>query len=105
MKRFFVTFGQRYAREEHPVLPTAHPDVWLEVQAPHYDAARELVIEALGSRWSNLYEEDDWEPDWYPGGRAALVTTADPELEVIIRATRAAEAVSQATTTGPLRRR
>lgn len=32
--KLYVTFGLRYAREEHPACPWAHPDGWLTVNAP-----------------------------------------------------------------------
>ncbi len=76
----YVTFGQRYAREEHPDLPNAHPDGWLEVWAESYDLARLLTFALLGSRWSNIHDEQDWEPEWYPAGRLATVRWADQEI-------------------------
>lgn len=32
MVKLYVTFGQRYAREAHPVDERAHPDGWFEFE-------------------------------------------------------------------------
>ena len=44
----YVTFGQRYRYETHPVDDRAHPDGWFEYQAPlraeaSYAAVRHLL--------------------------------------------------------------
>lgn len=97
--RFIVAFGGRYTREEHPRLPVAHPDNYLLIEAEDYDAARDVAIALLGSMWSGLYpherKQDRVENNrFYPEGACARVSTTDPELEVIVRAGWAAQAVT-----------
>jgi hypothetical protein len=58
--KFYVTFGQRYAREEHPSFPEAHPDGWVEVIADTEYAARVLTKKRLGTAWSHMYTEKIW---------------------------------------------
>lgn len=79
MSEFRVTFGQRYSREKHPTLPAATPDGWLTIIAPSYEAARVALIEAHGTRWSNLYpaEERNDDPRYYPRGEIARIVVAE----------------------------
>ena len=39
MTTIYVTFGQKYARETHPVDGRAHPDGWFEYVADTYAEA------------------------------------------------------------------
>ena len=39
MTTCYITFGQRYAYEDHPVDERAHPDGWFEFVAPTYGEA------------------------------------------------------------------
>lgn len=76
---FFVTFGQRYARENHPSFPPAHPDGWAVVEAPDWDSARGIVVEELGSDWSGLYGKEDFMTDAaerYPRGKVGMIPAA-----------------------------
>jgi hypothetical protein len=76
MQEFFVTFGQQYAQEQHPVIKTAHPDGWLVVEADSLEAARAAVVRDLGTSWSNLYEKTDFMKDaarLYPLGEIARI--------------------------------
>lgn len=77
MSRFFVTFGQRYAREQHPTFGAAHPDGWFEIEAPDYGEARRLAIGWLGTAWSQMYGGDNWDWTYYPRGQLHFVT-AEP---------------------------
>lgn len=60
----YVTFGQKYAQEPHPVLgPAMHPNGWLRVtNLPEDDevAARMYLFRMLGTYWAFDYTE---EPD------------------------------------------
>lgn len=71
LKEFRLTFGQRYHRETHPVLPEASPDGYVAVMAADYDEARALVAGSLGEHWAFLYagpfDEGEWER-FYPLG-------------------------------------
>ena len=57
--RFYVTFGQRYAREQHPTMLGAHPNGWVVVEADDMTDARVLVVQYLGTAWSNIYRDDN----------------------------------------------
>lgn len=70
---FYVTFGRRYAREEHPVLPGAHPDGWLLVHADNEEAARRLVVAKLGIRWAFIYGEKTWDAEQFPRGEVGVL--------------------------------
>lgn len=77
MQEFFVTFGQQYAQEPHPVLAEAHPDGWLVVEAESWEEARAVIVKAFDTRWSNLYEKADFMQDaarLYPRGEIARIT-------------------------------
>ena len=65
--KFFLTFGQQYRQERHPF--GGHPDGWFEVEAESEDQAREKIFEAMGPRWSFLYNEDDFTADYFPRGK------------------------------------
>lgn len=60
MKKFFLTFGQRYRSEEHPALGMDErlPDGWITVYANDIVQARAKVHSAIGRYWSDLYEEE-----------------------------------------------
>lgn len=75
LKTFYVTFGMMYRHEAHPHWKGAHPDGWLEVQAPDEDAARLLLRSLVGNRYAFIYEERRFERKWHPLGRLATVTT------------------------------
>lgn len=60
MKKYFLTFGQRYRRDEHPALGMDErlPDGWITVYANDIVRARAKVHRAIGRYWSDLYEEE-----------------------------------------------
>lgn len=68
MPTYYITFGQKYRDEPHPVNPAAHPDAYACVSAPTFDAARRQAFELFGPHWANIYDADDFEPDLYPRG-------------------------------------
>lgn len=68
MKKFYITFGQQYAREPHPKVKYAHPDGWLTVEADNHEQARKKAFEEVGLHFATSYSEDDFEPDWFPRG-------------------------------------
>ncbi len=65
MKIFYITFGQKYRDEEHPL--GGHPDGFAVVHAETYGIARDLTFAAIGIKWSGIYEEKP-NPEWYPMG-------------------------------------
>ena len=58
MSNYFVTFGQKYAREPHPTFPGAHPDGVLKVVAEDEADARRLVFDTIGRFWAFMYDEE-----------------------------------------------
>ena len=67
---YYFTFGQQYAREDHPQLPFAHPDGWVEIGAESYMQARIMMWLMAGGAWSGQYSDDTFEEDkhFYPKG-------------------------------------
>jgi hypothetical protein len=57
---YVVTFGQKYARETHPLLPEAHPDNWVVIEAPGLGEAREAAYGALADLWCDAYSPQTW---------------------------------------------
>lgn len=85
-REYWVTFGQRYAREEHPTFPAAHPDGWLVFEvADHLDhrAAYAAIWQVLGERFSDAsqgpFRAHEW--DLYPRGELARIQVAEDPNE------------------------
>lgn len=70
MSNYFVTFGQKYAREPHPTFPGAHPDGVLRVVAKDGADALLRVCETIGSFWAFMYNEEQITESmhFYPAG-------------------------------------
>lgn len=60
VSKWFLTFGQQYRREPHPIGMGANPDGYVEVHAPDELAARKQVVELIGTAWSMLYSEHEF---------------------------------------------
>jgi hypothetical protein len=73
LRKYFVTFGQKYRTEEHPTLKEAHPDGVVEVPAINSDVAREIVVDKLGDKWCAIYSEDEIDLNHYPRGVIAIL--------------------------------
>lgn len=60
--KFYITFGQRYRRETHPVLGDRPdlPDGWLTIEAATEIAARYWLVANLDNAYAFVYEEDDF---------------------------------------------
>lgn len=56
LREYRITFGQKYAREAHPVFPAAHPDGWVTILASDYASARATAFASLGRFWGDLYD-------------------------------------------------
>lgn len=65
--KFFITFGQKYRHEAHPL--GGHPDGWFEVEAQTQGEAREKAYGAMGAAWSFIYAETVFTPELYPLGK------------------------------------
>ena len=81
----YITFGQKYRNETHPVDDRAHPDGWFEYQAhPGADASDAARRHLLGDdgfgRKVPLFAfdyDDQPDPDMYPRGCLARFDVAD----------------------------
>lgn len=56
---YYVTFGVRYAYEEHPTSPNVDPDGVVEVEADSLDDAIEIVQDTFDRKYCSVYETDD----------------------------------------------
>jgi hypothetical protein len=57
-EKFFLTFGQKSPAKDGYVL----------IVADDYDSDFEMVEKQFGLEWSMLYEEGDFEPEFFPKG-------------------------------------
>lgn len=73
MKTFYVTFGQKYRHEPHPVLPEAHPDGYLAIEADTEEQARAKAFELTGGKFAFMYQTEP-ERAFYPLGEIDRVT-------------------------------
>jgi hypothetical protein len=71
MRDYYLTFGCRYAREEHPTFPDANPDGWVRVSAHDRVEARTFVFRTFGAWWSDLCSEETFDRSFYPRGEIA----------------------------------
>lgn len=78
MSLYYVTFGQKYAHEDHPRIPTAHPDGWLTIEAPDEETARDKAFELTDGAFAFMYDK---QPDIlvYPRGEVCRVSASKPE--------------------------
>lgn len=67
MKSFYVTFGQSHPLRDH----------WIEIQGANYEVARELAFETFGPKFAFFYRKEDFNPDYFEGGRAGRVIWTD----------------------------
>lgn len=80
MQTFYVTFGVMYRHTPHPYWEHAHPDGWLEVEAPDETAARELVQAHIGTQYAFMYSEQEFNrphpqrPNRFPLGMLARIS-------------------------------
>lgn len=61
MPRFFLTIGVQYSHEPHPL--GIHPDGYVVVEADDELKGREMVFDLMGTKWSMLYDEDEFFSD------------------------------------------
>lgn len=70
MNEYFVTFGQKYRNQPHPLQTYPHPDGWLLVKAVDMTEARTKAFQELGPFWSNIYTDQEFKKNQhlYPKG-------------------------------------
>ncbi len=51
-------------------------DRWVEIMAENSELAREKMVENFGIKWAFQYEDVDWKPENFPGGRLGRVLEA-----------------------------
>lgn len=65
---YFVTFGQQYRTNPHPMVKYADPDGWLTIEAESGVHAREKAFKELGNAWAMMYLKKDFHPEYFPKG-------------------------------------
>ena len=78
MPNFYLTFGQKYRHEPHPL--GGHPDGWFTITAPDKSHARELIFQLCGPQWAFLYSEREFDATHracYPLGELKLIDYND----------------------------
>lgn len=75
MKRYYLTFGQKYRQNLHPLAVNGiypHPDGWVTIEADTYDEAKEIAYVTFGVHWSFIYT---LEPDvgMFPRGELTVI--------------------------------
>lgn len=78
-ENFYVTFGQKYRREEHPILGMVPdlPDQWVRIEAHDEVAARSLAGVFFGQQWGFLYDEASFEKNYHPKGEYGVIRMND----------------------------
>jgi hypothetical protein len=59
MMKFYLTFGQQFPSKNG----------WVEIESESYEAARNLAFDIFGKHWSMLYEEEEFEKEYFPSGK------------------------------------
>ena len=77
MPIYYVTVGQKYRYEPHPL--GWHPEGWVEVQAPDEETARAMVLKVAGSKWS-IVSDDRPDPKYYPKGATHWIGTPSGQI-------------------------
>ena len=72
----YVTFGQKYRRETHPVDVRVSPDGWFEYVAPTWAEASTAARRHLADLHSGEYA-DRPDPGFYPRGCLARFAVVD----------------------------
>ena len=84
LKGWAVSFGSKYAHEDHPSFPPAHPDGYLVIWSRTEIGARHLAVALLGRSWSHLYELSEIRKDpHFPAGALAEISMLDPEAHAL----------------------
>lgn len=85
MGLYYVTFGTRYAHEEHPKVPSIHPDGVLEIEAKTFAEARAIAFAHLDRFWSVAYTQKEMAKDnsWRHFPRGVTHRIIDNEIKEI----------------------
>ena len=78
-ENFYVTFGQKYRREEHPRLGMVPdlPDQWVRIEAHDEVAARGLAAAFFDLQWGFLYDEASFEKHYHPKGEYGVIKVSE----------------------------
>ncbi len=76
--RYYLTFGQKYRREEHPSGKHVHPDGYVVIVAEDYHAARDIVEQLYGRHWADLQTEETFDATYYPRCKLLEITVFVP---------------------------
>lgn len=71
MRNYFVTFGQKYRHEQHPVSLDGvrpHPDGWVLIRCGNQSIADRTAHALFGTRFSIVYSEETHSKHLYPMG-------------------------------------
>jgi hypothetical protein len=68
MENFYLTFGQKSPFRDGYVL----------VLADDEETAREEVFYVFGNKWSNLYAEENFKPEYFPAGQIGKTLETTP---------------------------
>lgn len=77
LRNYYVTFGQKYHREEHPVILDGvrpHPDGWVLIRCGNQTIAERTAHGLFGTRFSLVYSEETHRKDYYPLGELFSIT-------------------------------
>lgn len=71
---YFVTFGQKYRREKHPVLGDLPilPDGYFFIKAEDINEANEIAVQCFGIHYSSVYDISS-SRHLYPAGLLGLL--------------------------------
>ena len=71
LRNYYVTFGQKYRHDPHPVVLDGvrpHPDGWVLIRCGNQTAADRLAHALFGPRFSLVYSEETFTRSYYPQG-------------------------------------
>lgn len=80
---FRITFGQKFLREEHPVLAGLTGNDFVVIVADDEIAARKYTHAVFGDQWAFIYDSEEWETSKFfvPEEEPAL-TLVDPAFSM-----------------------
>lgn len=71
MPKYYLTFGTKYAEEQHPYFHNAHPDGWVEIESQSEMEARVEAYDLFEDKWAFIYDEKNFNPTNFRAGRIA----------------------------------
>lgn len=77
MKTYYVTFGVRYHRENHPWYGAPIPENgYVRVHATTYEGARDAAVREMVLSWAFIYDEEEFAvaAEKYPGTCIAVLS-------------------------------